>query len=66
MEEELSPRIERLKAVLHRTGFSRSTLYQRIANNEFPRSINLGGGGRSVGWLASEVTAWINNRAQQR
>ncbi|HOO50573.1 MAG TPA: AlpA family transcriptional regulator [Alphaproteobacteria bacterium] len=59
MEKELSPHIERLREVLHRTGLSRSTLYLRIANGEFPKPMSLGG--RSVGWLASDVTQWIES-----
>jgi len=43
-----------------RTGLSRSTIYFRISQGTFPGPINLGG--RAVGWLTSEVDAWIKAR----
>ncbi len=42
--------ILRLPQVKDRTGLSRSTIYLRMANNEFPSPISLGGAfGRLVG-----------------
>src|SRR4029077_17773398 len=35
-------------------------LYNRIAKNEFPHQISLGG--RAVGWLNVEVENWIKER----
>lgn len=57
-------KIIRLKAVLECTGLSRSTLYSMIAAGTFPKSVSLGA--RSVGWLTSEVDAWIAERIRQR
>ena len=45
--------ILRLPAVKTNTGLSRSTIYLRIAQGEFPKPVSLGG--RTVGWPASEV-----------
>jgi prophage regulatory protein len=56
--------IIRLPEVKRRTGLSRSTLYARMDSKEFPQSIPLGGG--LVGWLESEVTAWIQARVAER
>lgn len=56
--------ILRLSEVLRRTGFSRSTLYNRIAKIEFPHQISLGA--RAVGWLKREVDAWISERVRLR
>lgn len=53
-------KIIRLGAVKARCGLSRSTLYNRIAAGEFPRPVALGA--RSVGWVESEVSAWIAAR----
>ena len=36
---------------------SRSTIYQRVREGTFPPPVNLGK--RAVGWLASEVDAWL-------
>lgn len=47
--------ILRLPAIKAATGLSRSSIYLRITQGEFPRPVSLGG--RAVGWPASEVTA---------
>ena len=52
--------IWRLPVVMAHTGLSRSTIYHKISNDEFPDSINLGL--RSVGWIAEEVEQWIQSR----
>jgi prophage regulatory protein len=52
--------ILRLPQVISEVGLSRSAIYQRITDNNFPKSINLGG--RAVGWLASDIQAWIKSR----
>jgi prophage regulatory protein len=52
--------ILRLPAVLERTGLGRSTMFAKIAANEFPRQIKLGL--RASGWIAEEVDAWIQQR----
>lgn len=50
----------RLPAVKARTGLSRSSIYLRIKRGNFPAPFALGA--RSVGWLESEVVAWIADR----
>jgi prophage regulatory protein len=52
--------ILRLKQVIARTGRGRSSIYQGILYGTFPDSIKLGG--RSVGWLESEINDWIGGR----
>lgn len=54
--------ILRLPLVKKRTGLSRSSIYLRIANNEFPQSISLGG--RAVGWLEDDVNHWLEQRIE--
>lgn len=56
-------KILRLKAVILRTGLARSSIYERIQDKTFPSPIGLGG--RSVGWLESEINAWIAARITQ-
>ena len=53
-----------LKTVLARTGLSRSSIYSYIAQGLFPRQRRLGL--RRVGWLVSDVRAWIRSRPQFR
>ena len=55
--------ILRLPAVLSRVGVSRSTLYLWVSECRFPASIPLGE--RSIGWLESDVTAWIEARVRR-
>lgn len=53
-------KILRRPKVLDRTGFSKSTLYLRMAEGLFPRPISLGG--RAVGWLEAEVETWLSTQ----
>jgi predicted DNA-binding transcriptional regulator AlpA len=57
-------RIMRRREVEAVTGFSRSTLYRQIKADAFPRPIRLSA--NTVGFLASEVFAWLNNRVAAR
>ena len=56
----MSTKILRLPEIISLTGLSRSTIYNRVATGNFPTSISLGG--RSVGWVSSEVDAWLHNQ----
>ena len=59
----MSDRILRIEEVLDITGLSRSSLYRRINDGTFPAPLLLGGdASRAVGWLESEVIAWIASR----
>jgi len=52
--------ILRLPEVKARTGLARSTIYLRMSEGAFPEPISLGA--RSVGWIESEIDAWIARR----
>lgn len=54
--------ILKLPTVKTRTGLSRSTIYKRIAEGDFPEPISLGP--RAVGWLEAEVDQWIDARVK--
>lgn len=54
-------RILRRHEVEARTGLTRSPLYRLIAAGDFPRQRRLSPS--TVGWLESEVSAWISGRA---
>jgi len=56
------PKILRLPAVIDKTGLSRATIYLKISKKTFPSPISLGE--RSVGWLESEVEAWIQHQIE--
>jgi len=56
-------RILRMKQLIERTGLSRATLYVLMASDPtFPRKVKLTA--RSIGFLESDVDAWIASRAQ--
>lgn len=50
-------RFLRMPAVLARTGFSRSTLYRKLANGTFPKQIQISE--RCVAWSDADITAWL-------
>jgi len=52
------PRILRRPEVLELTGWSKSTLYNRIESQHFVKPISLGQ--RSIGFVSNEVTAILN------
>ena len=51
--------IIRLKAVLKRTGLSRSTMYRKVEQGTFPKQVRISE--RCVGWRESAVEAWLRN-----
>ena len=55
--------ILRLPQVIKQTGLSRSSIYLRMTNKQFPESVSLGG--RAVGWLQNEVDEWIIEKIEQ-
>lgn len=57
MAGENGDRILRLRAVLERTGLSRSTLYRKIQEGTFPPQVRIAA--RCVGWRESAVAEWL-------
>ena len=53
----------RLKDVVEKTGLPRSTIYQYMANGQFPSSIKLGI--RSVAWSSTDVDDWMKGKLEQ-
>lgn len=67
--------VEQQKVILRRSqvldlvGLSQSAMYRLIANGDFPRPIILSGrtsGRPAVGWVSTEVLAWIEERIAMR
>lgn len=56
-------KILRRDAVEQLTGLSRSTIYSMMKEGSFPQSVRLGK--RAVGWLESELHAWLTSRKQE-
>ncbi len=59
MTTDASDRILRLKAVLDRTGLSRSTLYRKVSAGTFPKQVRIAA--RCAGWRESAVETWMQN-----
>ncbi len=63
MATSIPTSIQRLPTVTARTGLPRSSIYRKISRGEFPKPIALGA--RSVGWLSSDIDAWIASQIEQ-
>jgi len=67
-------RLIRLPEVLSRTGYGRASIYRKMEDGSFPRSIKLGGPPvdpeafdcRAVAWIEDEVEQWIESRIDER
>lgn len=64
VSDSKSPRLMRRPEVLAKIGLASSTLYEMTAAGEFPAPIPIGR--QAVGWLESEVDAWIKKRVELR
>ena len=58
------PIVHRKKAVVTLTGLSATTVWRLTRRGEFPQPIRLSPG--AVGWLDSEIRAWLAQRAASR
>jgi prophage regulatory protein len=50
--------------VLYRIGLCRASIYNKMADGSFPKPIKLGI--HAVGWVESEINAWLEVRIQAR
>ena len=76
MDKKKSPhkRLIRLPEVLSRTGYGRTTIYRKMEDGSFPRSVKLGGppidpnvfDSRAIAWIEDEVEQWIESRIEER
>ena len=66
-------RLIRLPEVLSRTGYGRTTIYRKMEDGSFPRSVKLGGpledpeafDSRAVAWIEHEVDQWIESMIEE-
>jgi prophage regulatory protein len=76
MDKKNTPqkRFIRLPEVLTRTGYGRTTIYRKMEDGSFPRSVKLEGPPidpeafdcRAVAWIEDEVEQWIDSRIEGR
>ena len=67
-------RFIRLPEVLSRTGYGRTSVYRKMEDGDFPKSVKLGGPPkdhnafdcRAVAWIEDEVEQWIESRIDER
>ena len=59
-----SPLVHRKKGVVALTNLSATTLWRMTRRGEFPQPVRLSSG--AVGWLDSEIRAWLAKRAAAR
>ncbi|AVH31060.1 DNA-binding protein [Vibrio fluvialis] len=57
-------RFLKLKEVMEKTALSRSAIYRKMNEGEFPESVSLGE--RAIAWVESEVDEWMAERLQTR
>jgi len=62
--DAVQERFIRLPEVMHLCGLSRSTIYDLISREAFPKQISLGA--KNVAWAQSEITAWMAERIADR
>jgi prophage regulatory protein len=60
----INEKVLSMSAVREACSLGRTSIYAGVAESTFPKPIKLTA--RRVGWLASEVEAWIAARASER
>ena len=59
---EVAPQLLHRETVEKMTGTPRSSIYRWMSAGEFPRPVKIGP--RAVRWRASDIEAWLEQRAQ--
>lgn len=57
-------RFIRLKEVMRLTALARSTIYKKMKEGTFPKTVSLGD--RAVAWIEGEIEDWIEDIIAQR
>lgn len=57
-------RFLKLKEVMEKSALSRSAIYRKMNDGEFPQSVSLGD--RAVAWVESEVQDWVIDKVAER
>lgn len=57
-------RFLRLKEVMQKTALSRSAIYRKMKEEDFPTTLNLGD--RAVAWVESEIDDWMEQVLAER
>ena len=76
MDKKQSPqkRLIRLPEVMNRTGYGKTSIYRKMEDGSFPKSVKLGSpledrnafDSRAVAWIEHEVDQWIESWIEKR
>ena len=55
-------RVIRMKELVSKVGYARSTIYALIKEGRFPKPFKLVPNGRANGWLEETINEWIDHR----
>ena len=61
---ETTKKFLRLPEVIDRTGYRRTSIYEKISAGTFPAPIKLGP--RVVAWVSEEIDKWMDERVAER
>ena len=64
----------RMNEVISRTGYGRTSIYRKMEEGAFPKSLKLGGppkdpsifDSRAIAWIEDEIDQWIEARIDER
>lgn len=62
-EQGSSLRIIRMKELVSKVGYARSTIHALIKEGRFPEPFKLVPNGRANGWLEETIDKWMQDRA---
>ena len=64
----------RFPEVMSRTGYGRTSIYRKMEDGSFPKSLKLGGppkdpnefDSRAIAWLEDDIDQWMESRIEDR
>ena len=67
-------RFIRLSEVMSRTGYGRTSIYRKMEDGSFPKSLKLGGppkdpnefDSRAIAWIEDDIDQWMESRIEDR
>ena len=64
-EQGSSLRVIRMKELVSKVGYARSTIHALIKKGRFPEPFKLVPNGRANGWLEKTIDNWMHERANE-
>ena len=60
-EDYLTSRIIRMREMIEKVGYARSTIYLLVKEGSFPAPFRLTPNGRVIGWLEYTIDQWLSD-----